>query len=356
MDKIKKYMKKNYFNEKFSLEYSIYMIFLIECFVLTTVAAVFNTLAYEDFLFNALQWINVAFIVFVLLTTPKNRVKLKNLQILSITLFFIPLIFFHTGGYNGTAFLFATLSVYMLAVSYSGRMRVLVVTLVTTLYLGCIIIAYTNPELIRPIESELSRVQDICVSTAMTMVGIAVIATTVTRSFKRKNDELSEIVLKDALTGAYNRRYLYEELTAMINQKGKESLKGSILMMDIDHFKHINDSFGHSVGDEALIAFSNAVKQTLREGDVLVRYGGEEFVAILLNAGYTEAIKVAERVRVAVGEIEHQLGFKTTASIGVAVTKKDDTLDTVLIRADGYLYQAKENGRNRVVSHDDEKN
>ncbi|MDL2250063.1 GGDEF domain-containing protein [Lachnospiraceae bacterium OttesenSCG-928-J05] len=276
--------------------------------------------------------------------------KLKNIQILSNAFFYIPLIYFFTGGYNGTAFLFSTLAAYMLAISYSGVKRVIMIALQMICYLGCIIISYLKPELVVPINSELSRVQDICITTAMAIGGMAIIATAVTRSFERKNDELSEVVLRDALTGAYNRRHLYENISEAINRDAQERQKSVVMMLDIDFFKKINDTYGHATGDDTLIAFNNTVRKTLREQDVLVRYGGEEFVAILFNTDHTAGTRIAERVREAVCNIEYPLGYKTTVSIGVAVMHKDDTLDTALVRADSYLYETKETGRNKVVS------
>ncbi|MDH5546167.1 MAG: GGDEF domain-containing protein [Gammaproteobacteria bacterium] len=155
----------------------------------------------------------------------------------------------------------------------------------------------------------------------------------------------------DALTGLYNRRWLDESLPRWTTQQDKLSL----MMLDIDHFKRYNDSYGHLAGDVAIKSVAKVLLETLRSIDLAARYGGEEFIALLPGAGIIEAREIAERVRLAISQyvIEDADGHTlpdVTVSIGIAELK--DGLDPIALigRADAALYQAKKNGRNQVSS------
>ncbi len=171
---------------------------------------------------------------------------------------------------------------------------------------------------------------------------------------ERTNRQLLNSTRIDFLTGALNRRALYEQGERLFMRYQNKNEPFSLLALDIDHFKSINDRYGHSVGDDALVQFTSCIGQTLRVTDVLGRIGGEEFVALLPTANHQDAIKIAERLRTSVVEkIFEGAGFKleVTASIGVATLDLHDvSFATFLARADAALMKAKANGRNMVVS------
>ena len=131
--------------------------------------------------------------------------------------------------------------------------------------------------------------------------------------------------------------------------------KLSIIAIDIDHFKKINDTYGHSVGDEVLITIANILKQNIRKSDIVSRFGGEEFVILLNNASLDDATSIAEKIRVTIEnssiDIEGTV-IKVTSSFGVASYNKDreNSIETVIKRADDLLYIAKKHGRNQVVN------
>jgi diguanylate cyclase (GGDEF)-like protein len=159
----------------------------------------------------------------------------------------------------------------------------------------------------------------------------------------------------DALTGVFNRRGFYEAAQQLAMRQVRKHEPVSVLMFDLDHFKRLNDNFGHSVGDRALCQFATTATGNLRSGDVVARLGGEEFVAILPGV-LTEAATVAERVRAAfeVAGVEiagHPIG--ATVSVGAACGAPGADIDTLLARADAALYRAKTNGRNRVETADE---
>jgi len=158
----------------------------------------------------------------------------------------------------------------------------------------------------------------------------------------------------DHLTGAYNRRAFERGLESAISKVIRDKEPLSLLMIDIDHFKTINDTYGHPRGDMILQGVALSMQKTLRKHELLYRYGGEEFSVILSDQTANEATIVAERLRINIAEyyknpIEESLVIPVTISVGVANYTKNYSLATFLTCSDKALYQAKESGRNRVV-------
>ncbi|WP_457106436.1 PleD family two-component system response regulator [Methylobacterium sp. P5_C11] len=163
-----------------------------------------------------------------------------------------------------------------------------------------------------------------------------------------------QMAVTDALTGLHNRRYLDNHLGALFSDEATRRAHLAVLILDIDHFKGINDSFGHEAGDEVLRGFAERVRQHTRPIDIVARYGGEEVVVILPEAGLVEAQSIAERIRERVEAVPFSVQAATrtvpvTVSIGVAVRHGEDLgPGDMLRRADLALYRAKAAGRNRV--------
>ncbi|MFO0958863.1 MAG: sensor domain-containing diguanylate cyclase [Isosphaeraceae bacterium] len=166
-----------------------------------------------------------------------------------------------------------------------------------------------------------------------------------------KMQELSE---RDPLTGAANRRYLDAILAQQFELLRRAGIPFAVVMADLDHFKRVNDTWGHPAGDRALIGFVRALEQSCRPTDVVGRYGGEEFLAILPNTQLEQARTIAERMRLAAAEVATPEigGHRVTSSFGAAEAGPDETFDALLRRADTALYDAKRLGRNRVACSD----
>ncbi|HEU0118662.1 MAG TPA: PleD family two-component system response regulator [Alphaproteobacteria bacterium] len=170
----------------------------------------------------------------------------------------------------------------------------------------------------------------------------------------RKNYEDSlALSLVDPLTGAFNRRYLEAHLPKMM-ARSKSSFKPlSTLMIDIDHFKKVNDTYGHSVGDNVLRSVAGSIINSLRPSDLVVRMGGEEFAAIMPETNLPSALAIAERLRERIASLaiqNREETFNVTVSIGGAcIYEGNESVEEILKRADAALYQAKETGRNKVV-------
>ena len=171
---------------------------------------------------------------------------------------------------------------------------------------------------------------------------------------KKKNALLEQLSITDTLTGLYNRRYFYDHIGTHSAKVKRHPAHFGCLMVDIDHFKSINDTYGHDVGDKVLKRVSGIMTREMRSGEVLARFGGEEFVACLCEANEKEAIVAAERMRKAVENAnltEDDNPVKLTISIGVVIYPQQglENSDNVIKAADEALYHAKETGRNKVV-------
>ncbi|MFP4684138.1 MAG: diguanylate cyclase domain-containing protein [Ectothiorhodospira sp.] len=167
----------------------------------------------------------------------------------------------------------------------------------------------------------------------------------------RRGDQLERITLMDELTGLYNRRHLERHLPEMVAEARRRGDPLSILIIDADDFKRINDTHGHPVGDQVLIRLGQALADSVRRGDTLFRYGGEEFVALLAGADAHTAREVARRMLRAVSRSAWPMQPQEppqTVSIGLATLEPDDTPHTLFLRADKALYEAKQSGKNRV--------
>lgn len=169
---------------------------------------------------------------------------------------------------------------------------------------------------------------------------------------KRVEAQLRELATVDALTGAFNRRHFFEVAEAEVARSARYKRPLSVAMLDLDHFKAVNDRFGHHVGDEALQLVVGAARAQLRRQDVLGRYGGEEFAFVFPETPEGGAVEVLERTRAAVealGLVSAGERVPLSVSIGVVAWKDGERLDETLRRADDALYAAKAAGRNRVT-------
>ncbi|WP_062202774.1 PleD family two-component system response regulator [Aureimonas sp. AU12] len=172
-------------------------------------------------------------------------------------------------------------------------------------------------------------------------------------SLRRSLQETIELATVDPLTGLYNRRFLDSHLAHAIERLRTEGKTLSLMIADIDHFKQINDGWGHDAGDDVLRQFAARAQHSIRAGDLACRIGGEEFVVLMPDVDCAAAEAIAERLRVTVAEETFQIGderISVTVSVGFATLTPGDTDATLLKRADLALYEAKRGGRNRVVA------
>ena len=169
-----------------------------------------------------------------------------------------------------------------------------------------------------------------------------------TRELVEKNRELEVLSVTDRLTGLFNRRKLDEVLEEELVRCRRYAQDFAVIIMDIDHFKRVNDTFGHHFGDTVLQGMAQILRERTREADALARLGGEEFVIVCRHSKLEAAVETAERIRSAISAHHFPGVGHATASFGVAACCEGDTTDNLLERADAALYRAKGAGRDRV--------
>ncbi|RMH55663.1 MAG: GGDEF domain-containing protein [Candidatus Hydrogenedentota bacterium] len=165
---------------------------------------------------------------------------------------------------------------------------------------------------------------------------------------RRQNTELKKILFSDPMTGVFNRFALENFLV----ERFEDTERALLIVLDIDHFKKINDTYGHSVGDQVLKRFGRLLRENIRIGDAAVRYGGEEFLVMAFGIGLGDGLRIAERIRTATESEKLPGEIAITVSIGVAAGRSPEW-EAIFAMADGALYQAKRMGRNRIVAADD---
>jgi diguanylate cyclase (GGDEF)-like protein len=194
-------------------------------------------------------------------------------------------------------------------------------------------------------KDELDHLRNNLVDTALTIGKLL-------SELEEKNRELQELAYYDPLTGLPNRRFFFEHASLIFEEVKRYEKPLSLLVMDMDHFKKINDTYGHDVGDLVLKTFAGLLRGIVRHSDICARFGGEEFVVLLPNTDLEGAKVLAERIRATAAKnpVEHgSIVIVFTVSIGVSQYRKGmQSIDELIKEADIALYRAKEGGRNRV--------
>jgi diguanylate cyclase (GGDEF)-like protein/PAS domain S-box-containing protein len=171
---------------------------------------------------------------------------------------------------------------------------------------------------------------------------------------KRMEEELLQLATTDPLTGASNRRHFIEQATTELKRSCRYGSQMAVIMLDVDHFKRINDSYGHSIGDEALKQLVDCCHQELRTTDIFGRFGGEEFAAILVETDPEATLNTCKRLIEQIAKLKvrtPQKSVSMTVSLGFTMRSADDiSIDSLLKRADDALYKAKNSGRNQIVT------
>lgn len=191
---------------------------------------------------------------------------------------------------------------------------------------------------------ELSCISIIVITNALFTIICFILVKIIFRQ-KRQVTDLHQLTQKDELTQAYSRRYFFEILEYHLKLIHRYNNLSAILMLDIDHFKEINDSFGHPFGDEVLMQVVKECNQQLRESDILARYGGDEFILLCPVIDYDDLVVIAHRIQ---KSLQTYQGVPISLSVGAYLFSKTSNVSQIIQYADEALYCAKKNGRNRV--------
>ena len=173
------------------------------------------------------------------------------------------------------------------------------------------------------------------------------------RELSYTNDQLRVLSHTDMLTGSHNRRYFYDKVNPLLSGAKKDNSDFYLLMLDLDYFKNVNDTYGHEVGDKVLIILANICKAMLRENDIFVRFGGEEFVLFLGTTDKPAAIDIAKRINAALRNTQFDCAPDLTLTVSIGISHNTFELPKLLEKADKSLYQAKETGRDTYVLYDE---
>ncbi|HEX5709962.1 MAG TPA: GGDEF domain-containing protein, partial [Sulfuricurvum sp.] len=167
--------------------------------------------------------------------------------------------------------------------------------------------------------------------------------------FKNTEKKLTKEAETDSLTGLMNRHRLNKELEMALSLVQNQKKRISFIIIDIDNFKRINDTYGHIVGDYALVTLSKICKDKMRATDIVARWGGEEFMIVLYNTDTEQAFKIIDALRETIAKSPFDHFDHLTCSFGLTQMREEDSIETLTKRADGALYHAKETGKNKVV-------
>lgn len=355
MKKVGSYFYHQFFDKELTFQYRLSSIFYIESFILALLSFPVNLAVGTANIGVFVQGFSLLFMIVVFFLPLKMKQRILPPLLIAIIFAYIPFQYFLYGGYDGSVLYFVSLSIFLLAFLYQGKVRIALVVANIAITISCIVLQTSFPELVAPIADQESRITDLLFAVVYTLFGMFALAAFVNNAYENERlrniylmNELKESSIRDALTGTFNRRYLSETATEVLKRTESEQRSACFLMLDIDHFKKINDTFGHLCGDEILINVASVIQQQLRKQDILARYGGEEFIIILYPETLTDAIAIAERIRTSVTSITLPDGQSVTASIGVVQSTPGVSVDEVYQQADMFLYQAKNNGRNRV--------
>jgi len=206
-----------------------------------------------------------------------------------------------------------------------------------------------SPKVSSKIEDELKEEPD---KELMRFRALVSLVNSITKELKEANKKLERLAERDPLTGLYNRRKMKEILESELRKSERYGTVFCVLMIDVDNFKQINDTYGHDEGDRVLVSISRCLEEILRDTDVVSRWGGEEFLVLMPETNKEGGITVAEKIRNHIqSEVCCEIGKNVSVSIGVTAYREGDSMDDILRRADQAMYEAKRKGKNTVVAY-----
>jgi len=201
------------------------------------------------------------------------------------------------------------------------------------------------------LEKDISKLNEISKLKKITYM-MAIEIKNLVSELQKDKEKFQDMAYKDALTGMYNRRFFFENVSILIEQAKRTNTPTCIVMYDIDNFKKVNDTYGHDMGDVVLKDFANTIKSNIRKSDIAARLGGEEFAVFLYNTDVENGFKVADKIRQSFENSTHTLNditIKCTCSGGIYQIQQEDDIDSALKKADEALYVAKRTTKNRIV-------
>jgi len=289
----------------------------------------------------------------------KHYEKVIVLTFVLMNFIILPAMYLTGGGVDCGIPSYFALSIALTMFLVKGRLGI-ILSFTTSIWCICVVIfSFYYPNFVIPLPNEMSEFMAISSNAAMVALAIGLIAKGGFRQYNKEKaavnkltEKLEDMSFKDPLTTTYNRRFMMEYLQSEMKKAWEKGKDLSIVMIDIDKFKRLNDNYGHLVGDEVLINLSSILKSMCRDDDIVSRYGGEEFLMIFPNVDKQTAVNRAEELRkkVEASVLSEEVSDNVTISLGVGSYLCGMSCGKFIEEADKNLYKAKESGRNRVCA------
>ena len=303
-------------------------------------------------------------VVFIILTIPCIIYSIKTkkwfvpslLVVMYSVLILFPIIWFSSGGATGSTLPYLIMSSFIAVIMFHGKLRIFILITIPALFSFFIYLEMLHPDICVPYPSRTSHYMDLIIGFTVSFTVTAILGISVLSRYRKAKLESEELVKKlgeisvtDSLTGIHNRRMLTAGLDEEMRKSYDNYTPLTICLIDIDHFKQINDIYGHVRGDEVLIDLAQLLTEFMTENDILGRYGGEEFLIIFKNQTLQEALATVEMFHKAVQALDPQRLSSVTISCGINEYVKGISYSDFVNAADKCLYEAKTTGRNRII-------
>ncbi len=360
-------MKINFFKD-YSLDEKIFCYALFFMVFLSTFSILGNIIIGYDFIVNY-KWICLIIVSLIAIKYSLRKKYLNYFQIImsSLVIFiFLPNGWITAGGSNNFTLAYGLLICMCICFILKGKTRLFFVISEIIVIILLVYLEMYFPELIYKHPQE-KIYRDLIIQMPLTLSAAAYMVIIFSNAYRKERQKLKEysellkeknsILFKisriDELTGIYNRRYVFEELNEIKGKMQGEKSKVIIIMIDIDNFKNINDTYGHVVGDDILKEVSSIIVRRLGDKGFVGRYGGDEFLIVLETVNINNAKDIMEQIKIELERIDLGKEFKITISGGMAQLSKCDDIDKVLANADKLLYKVKKSGKNGIASNED---
>ena len=336
--------------QKQFIHHQLFRITLLYCIGVAVISMAGNLVAGLPINLN-IKWL-VLLICSLLALALRHKVRqetsLHTAFFLLLILYFTPRGFIESGGSANNGLGYVMLAAVLIGYIFQGRRRVVLFLLLMAVFQGLLVLEYCYPHYIGQHEP-FAIFMDRIIQTPIILGSMFLAVRHYTQAYEKTHHQLEQVMITDKLTDLYNRSKIEEVLAVEMERYRRSGSLFSIIMIDVDHFKVINDTYGHPVGDEVLARFSQLLKSNVRQLDTTGRWGGEEFMVILPETALHQAGQVGEKIRRAIEKNLQVNDRQVTVSAGVAAVQPSDTVPTLVRRADQALYQAKDAGRNQVM-------
>lgn len=282
----------------------------------------------------------------------------RVIGIVSLIFGYLPILWIFNGGTQSSIPYFIPMFASFLTISTVNRHETGVnkAAIVAVLFSLCVVVSmlivfeHNHPEWIYQYSDHTIQNIDIIVGMTFSVISNFLMISAFEQMYFRQLDKTEELAIRDSMTGLYNHLYIVSRLDEEIGRSARYHTPLSVIILDVDHFKKINDTFGHLMGDTVLKQVSKVIKSQCRTVDKIGRYGGDEFLIILPETSLENASKLANRLLDTIQKMKLDPPVEVTISQGLAGYEQGETTNALIERADNNLYMAKNSGRNRFVS------